>query len=208
MFMNYIYITLFSFRRKSMSGGGTQHSLCWKTGDNSMFLLCPPIRRVGQIHISYHRDRGGCFTSTCTACQYLNGHHILLDQFVEASILMTLCTVHLHHLHLQPSSSKIIYWHCLSNQRFSPPSLLCCIGTVVVSLSGLYMVTNDHGKVRANTKINPDNNMFMLMHAPCLLVLFDDRLQSDETHLLPLSRSLPWYWCIFLKQCCCSSQSL
>ena len=101
-------------------------------------------------------------------------------------ILMTLCTVNLHHVHLhqliilykvslmtmpiEPSSSKIIYWYCLSNQHFVSPSLLC---PVVVSPSGLYMVTNDHGKVRANTKINPDSNLFMSIHASCLLVLFD-----------------------------------
>ena len=45
-----------SFRRKSMSDGGTQYSLFWKTRDNSIFLLCPTIRRVVQIQISYHRE--------------------------------------------------------------------------------------------------------------------------------------------------------
>ena len=39
-----------------MSDGGTQHSSYWKTRDNSMFLLCPTIRRVGQIQMSYHRE--------------------------------------------------------------------------------------------------------------------------------------------------------
>ena len=65
-----------------MSDGGTQHSLCWKTRDNSMFLLCPTNRRVGQIQISYHREVC-CLLPHCVSV--LNGHHILLDPFVEAS---------------------------------------------------------------------------------------------------------------------------
>ena len=41
----------------------------------------------------------------------------------------------------------------------------------MVYLSGLYIVIYDHGKVRANTKANPDSNLFMLMHDSYLVVL-------------------------------------
>ena len=103
---------------------GTQHSSCWKIRDNSMLLLCPTIRRVGQIQISYHREV--CcllphYVSVLQWSSYSSGSVCGSQQ--GEMILMTLCTVHLHHLHLhqlimlykvslmkmpiEPSSSKM-----------------------------------------------------------------------------------------------------
>ena len=75
IYMNCVYITLFSFWGKSMSDGGTQHSLLWKIRDNSMFLS----EKADKIQT---HDR--CVAYFHTVLQCLNGHHIILDQFVEA----------------------------------------------------------------------------------------------------------------------------
>ena len=130
-----------------MEGHSTVHAGRTETTQCSSY-----VKQSGESGKYIFRTTERCVVYFHTAFQYLNGHNILFwislwkparrndikVVFFCICILMTLCTVHLHQFQLhqlimlykvslmkmpiEPNSSNIIYWNCLSNQRFFSPS--------------------------------------------------------------------------------------
>ena len=118
-------------------------------------------------------------------------------------ILMTLCTVHLHHLHLHQLLMlyKVSYHDNTYWAEFIQDHLMA-LPVLPTILSPFFVMLHRHGG-GCSVRAVHGHQCIHVNACPCLLDLFDAPLLalSDEPHMLPpLPRSLSWCRCTFFKQ--------